>query len=140
MHSFYIYIYIYSLSQIDQIDSPGGFSCATYFLIDLGTPKFATFPNFSLAHQMMYFKKKLPWTAPGPVFGGHVRAFLTPNIHKVNKPQRVNVLSKMRVKIDGGIKFHGSSNVYQEFSKFWFLNFKILRKNVTFLSTAYVYF
>ena len=57
--------------------------------------------------------------------GGGVQAFLTPNIHRVReltidrelsftveniKPQSVDVLSKMHVKIDGGIKFHGDSN------------------------------
>ena len=50
----------------------------------------------------------------------HVRAFLTPNIHKVNKPHRVDVLSKMHVKIDNGVQFHGTFGVYLEFSHVWF--------------------
>ena len=42
------------------------------------------------------------------------------NFDQVNKPHILDVLSKMHVKIENGIKFYGASDGYLEFSNFWF--------------------
>ena len=83
-------------------------------------------------------KTTLPYAASGPVFGGHVRAFLTPNVHKVIKPHRVDVLFKMHVKIGSGVKFNGASDGYLEFSKFG-SEISTFWKNGIFLPTTYIY-
>ena len=103
LHSLQLFLRYHTQKNYDDGGAQVGNAYLAYMVVTplvLGSPNLVTFLTIHCAADDVllkkHFQEKHFQAAPGLVFGGHVRAFLTPNIHNCIK---ADVLSKMHIKI-----------------------------------------